>query len=116
METHEIDHTIISVPALNRPWLKSFDHLNDIEFPRHPSPVDLILGVQYSHLHAEKEVRHGLLFQPVGKRTFTRLGWHVNGQDNTNNMDTSYINFAKKIDLERFYDIETIGIRAPDCS
>jgi hypothetical protein len=28
----------------------------------------------------------------------------------------SYLNFAKKINLERFYDFETLGIRAPDCT
>ena len=33
VEAHKLDHTIINVPALGRDWLKSFDHLSDIEFP-----------------------------------------------------------------------------------
>ena len=114
VEAHEIDHTIINVPALDRTWLTSFDHLSDIEFPHRTGPIDLILGVQYSHLHAESEVRQGLPFQPVGKKT--KLGWHVIGPDNAKESTVSYLNFAKKIDLERFYDFETLGIRAPDCT
>ena len=81
VEAHELDQTIINVPAQNRDWLKSFDHLSDVEFPHSSGPVDLILGVQYSHLHAESEkIRQGLPFQPVAKRT--KLGWHVIGPDN----------------------------------
>ena len=64
VEAHELDQTIINVPALNRDWWKSFDHLSDIEFPHSSGPVDLILGVQYSHLHAESEVRQGLRSSP----------------------------------------------------
>ena len=41
--------------------------------PHKPSPVDLILGVQYIHLHAEDELRLGLPFEPVAKTT--KLGW-----------------------------------------
>ena len=51
VEAREIGHTIINVLALNR-----------IEFPHHPGPVDLILGVYYSYRHAKKEVRQGLPF------------------------------------------------------
>jgi hypothetical protein len=93
--------------------LKSFDHLSDIEFPHRAGPIDLILGVQYSHLHAEHEVRQGLPFQPVAKRT--KLGWHVIGPDNVKGSTVSYLNFARKINMERFYDFETVGVRAPDC-
>ena len=115
IEAHELDNTIIKVPALNRTWLKSFDHLNDIEFPHRAGPIDLILGVQYSHLHAENEVRQGMPFQPVAKRT--RLGWHVIGPDSdTRDPTLSFLNFARKIDLEKFYEFETVGVRAPDCS
>ncbi|XP_028403964.1 uncharacterized protein LOC114526564 [Dendronephthya gigantea] len=28
----------------------------------------------------------------------------------------SYLNFARKIDLEKFYQFETVGVRAPECS
>ena len=94
IEAHEIDKTILNVPALDRPWLKTFAHLRDVEFPHKAGPIDLILGVQYSHLHAEEEVRQGLQFQPVGKRT--RLGWHVIGSDN--------------------FEFETLGVQARDCS
>ena len=92
VEAHEWDYTIINVPSLDRDWLKSFDHLSDIEFPHRPGPIDLILGVQYSHLHAEHEVRQGLPFQPVAKRT--KLGWHVIGPDNAKGSTVSYLNFA----------------------
>jgi hypothetical protein len=114
VEANEIDHTIINIPALDRIWLQSFDHLSDIDFPHRAGPVDLILGVQYSHLHAESEVRQGLPFQPVGKRT--KLGWHVIGPDNARASTVRYVNFARKINLEKFYDFETLGVRAPDCS
>ena len=111
---HEIDHTIINVPALDRTWLKSFEHLNDVEFSHREGPIDLILGVQYSHLHAESENRQALPFQPVGKKT--KLGWHVIGPDNAKEPTTTYMNFARKINLEKFYDFETLGIRAPVCN
>ncbi|XP_028399260.1 uncharacterized protein LOC114522717 [Dendronephthya gigantea] len=115
IEAHELDQTVISIPALNRNWLKSFDHLSDIEFPHRAGRVDLILGVQYSHLHAENEVRQGSPFQPIAKRT--RLGWYVIGPDSaTRNPSMSYLNFARKIDLEKFYQFETVGVRAPECS
>ena len=69
IEAHEIDNTIVNVQALDRPWLKSFPHLRDVHFSHKAGPIDLILGVQYSHLHAEEEVRQGLPFKPVAKRT-----------------------------------------------
>ena len=103
VEAHELDQTIINVPALS-----------DIEFSHSSGPVDLILGVQYSHLHAESEVRQGLPFQPVAKPT--KLGWHVIGPDNAHSSTSAYLNFVKKIDLEKFYDFETLGVRAPDCN
>ena len=111
VEANEIDHTIINIPALDRTWLQSFDHLSNIDFPHRAGPVDLILGVQYSHLHAASEVRQGLPFQPVGKRQ-----WHVIGPDNAKASTVGYVNFARKINLEKFYDFETLGVRAPDCS
>ena len=105
VEAHELDQTIINVPALNRDWLKSFDHLSDIKFPHSSGPVDLILGVQYSHLHDESEVRQGLPLQPVAKRT--KLGWHVIDPDNAHSSTSAYLDFVKKIDLEKFYDFES---------
>ena len=69
IEAHEIDHTIMNVPPLDRHWLKTFHHLSNIEFPHRDGPIDLILRVQYSHLHAESEVRQSLPFQPGGKKT-----------------------------------------------
>ena len=76
--------------------------------------MDLILGVQYSHLHAESEVRQGFPFQPVAKRT--RLGWQVIDPDNVQGSTMSYVNFARKVNLEKFYDFETLGVRAPECN
>ncbi|CAB3996295.1 Hypothetical predicted protein [Paramuricea clavata] len=114
VEANEIDHTIINIPALDRIWLQSFDHFSDIDFPHRAGPVDLIIGIQYSHLNAESEVRQGLPFQPVGKRT--KLGWHVIGPDNAKASTVRYAIFARKINLEKFYDFETFGVRAPNCS
>jgi hypothetical protein len=113
VEAHKIGYTIINVPALSRSWLSCFDHLKDVDFPHRAGPIDLILGVQYSHLHAESEVRQGLPFQPVAKKT--KLGWHVIGPDRVRNSSTNHLNFARKINLETFYDFETVGIRVPDC-
>ena len=28
----------------------------------------------------------------------------------------SYVNFARKVNLEKFYDFETLGVRAPECN
>ncbi|XP_028408499.1 uncharacterized protein LOC114531055 [Dendronephthya gigantea] len=113
IEAHEIGYTIINVPPLDRAWLSSFDHLKDVDFSHHAGPIDLILGVQYSHLHAENEVRQGLPFQPIAKKT--KLGWHVIGPDNAKGSPDNYLSFARKINLETFYDFETVGVRAPDC-
>ena len=79
-----------------------------------PVPIGITLGVQYSHLHAEDEVQQGLPFQPVAK--ITKLRWHVIGPDNVKDSTVSYLNFARKINLEKFYDFETLGVRAPDCN
>ena len=113
IEAHEIGYTIINVPALDRAWLSGFDHLKDVDFSHRAGPIDLILGVQYSHLHAESEVRQGLPFQPVAKKT--KLGWHVIGPDRMKNSSTNYLNLVRKINPETFYDFETVGVRGPDC-
>ena len=94
--------------------LKSFDHLSDIQFPHSAGPVDLILEVQYNHVHAEHEVPQGLPLQPVAKRT--KHGWHVIDPDNVKGSNVSYLNFTGKIDVERFYDFETLGVRALNCN
>ena len=115
IEAHEIDKTIFNVPALDRPWLKSFSRLRDVEFPHKAGPIDLILGVQYSHLHAEEEMRQGLPFQPVGKRT--RLGWHVIGSDSSKGTtQICSISFFQKLNMERFHEFETLGVQARDCT
>ena len=114
VEAHEIDKTVISVPPLDRPWLSSFTHLSDLNFTHKAGPVDLILGVQYSHLHAEEEIRQGLPFEPVGKQT--KLGWFVIGPDKTSTSAVCSVNFVEKIDMTTFYDLETVGVRAPDCT
>ena len=75
----------------------------------------MILGVQYSHLHAVEEVRQGLPFQPVGKRT--RLGWHVIGSDSSKGTtQICSISFVQKLNMERFYEFESLGVQARDCS
>ena len=99
VEAHELDQTIINVPALNRNWLKSLGHLSDIEFPHCAGPVDLILGVQYTT--STRRMRHA---------------WHVIGPDNAQGSTISYVNFARKINVEKFYDFETPGVRAPECN
>ena len=115
IEAHEIDKTILNVPALDRPRLKSFSHLRDVEFPHKAGPINLILGVQYSHLNAEVEKPQGLPFQPVGKRT--RLGWHVIGSDSSKGTtQICSISFVQKLNMERFYEFETLGVQARDCS
>ncbi|XP_064637049.1 uncharacterized protein LOC135493569 [Lineus longissimus] len=110
IEAHEINRTIVSI----RPWLSSFSHLSDLKFTHKAGPVDLILGIQYSHLHVEQEIRQGLPFEPVGKRTM--LGWFVIGPDKSVDSITS-ISFVRKEnpDVSRLYNFETIGVRAPNC-
>ncbi|XP_046566481.1 uncharacterized protein LOC124275051 [Haliotis rubra] len=86
----------------------------DIDFPHKAGPIDLILGVHYSHLHAEEEVRQGLPFEPIGKRT--KLGWYAMGPDKTQRLSSiCSVNFVDKVNLEKFYDFETLGIQAPNC-
>ena len=115
IEAHEIEKTILSVPPLDRAWLSKFSHLQDIHFDHKAGPIDLILGVQYSHLHAEEEVRQGLPFEPLGKRT--KLGWFAIGCDNAKMLASiCHVDVAKKIDLSKLYDLETLGVQAPDCS
>ncbi|XP_022110026.1 uncharacterized protein LOC110989747 [Acanthaster planci] len=79
-------------------------------------PIDLIHGVQYSHHHAEEEVQ-GLQFEPVGKKT--PLGWFVIDPDNTKS-STSRVSVSTIIkeclDFNRLYDLETLGVRALNCS
>ena len=114
VHAHEIDKTVLSVPPLDRPWLSSFPHLSDIEIPHKAGPIDLVLGVQYSHLHAEEEIRQGLPFEPVGKRT--KLGWFIIGADNTYTPAVYSVNFFDKVDMNLLYDLETLGIRATSCT
>ena len=52
IEAHEIEKTVFGVPLLDRQWLWPFNHLSDIVLSHKTGPVDLILGVQYSRLHA----------------------------------------------------------------
>ena len=80
IEAHEIKKTIFGILLLDHQWLHSFSYLSDLNFPHKAGPVDLILGVQYTHLHAEDEIRQGLPFEPVAKKT--KLGWLVIGSDN----------------------------------
>lgn len=112
IEAHELNETVISVPPLDRAWLSSFPHLSDVEFTHKAVPIDLILGVQYSHLHAEEEIRQGLPFEPGGKRT--RLGWFVIGADCKASSDYS-VRFVHKVVMTAFYNLETLGVRVPDC-
>lgn len=80
IEAHEIKKTIFSIPPLDHQWLHSFSYLSYLNFPHKAGPVDLILGVQYTRLHAEGEIRQGLPFKLVAKKT--KLGWLVIGSDN----------------------------------
>ena len=45
----------MNVEALDRPWLKSFPHLQDVQFLHKAGPIDLILGVQYSYFTKPSE-------------------------------------------------------------
>jgi len=113
VEAYELDKTVISVPPLNRKWLSSFNHLRDIEFSHKGGQIDLILGVQYTHLHADQDVREGLPFEPVAKRT--RLGWVVLGPGIDELRGIPSVNFVN-IDIQRMYDLECLGVQAPNCS
>lgn len=94
---------------------KSFPHFRDVQFSHKAGPIDLILGVQYSHLHAEEEVRQGLPFQPVSKPT--HLGWHVIGANKANvDLQICSLSLVQKINMKRFYAFKTLGVQAPSCS
>ena len=93
---HEINYTIINAPSPNRAWLGSFQHLKDVEFSYRAGSIDLILGVQYSHLHAESEVRQGLQFQLIYVTKKSRLGWNVIGPHSTKTKPANFISFTKK--------------------
>ncbi len=114
VEAYEIENTVLNVPPLDREWLNTFPYLHGIDFSQKAGPIDLILGVQYSHLHAEDEVLQGLPFEPVAKKT--KLGWMVIGSDNNRRLlPLCSVNFVEKVDLERLYDLETLGVQAPNC-
>ena len=38
------------------------------------------------------------------------------GPDKVKSSTVMLLNFAKKIDLDKFYDFETLGVRAPKCN
>ena len=112
---HEIDQTVLNVSDLDRNWLNSFSHLQVIQFDHIAGPVDLIVGVHYTHLHAEEETRRGDAFQPVAKKT--KLGWYVIGAKEKSRTSGVYsVYLVQKIDLEKFYEFETLGVQAPNCS
>jgi hypothetical protein len=109
IEALKIEKTVLSVPRLDRPWLKSFPHLRDIDFSHKAGPIDLILGVQFSHMHAEDEVCQGRQFEPVGKRT--KLGWFVIGSDSSQKTSkVCSISFVQPVNLEKFYEFETLEL------
>ena len=115
IEAHKIEKTTLSVPALDRQWLRSFLHLSGLVFPHKAGPVDLILGVQYSHPHAKDEIRQGLTFESVEKRT--KLGWLVIGYDNLRKQDhVRALNFVEPLNLEELYEFETLGFFLPTMS
>ena len=92
----------------------SFNHLSHIVLSHKAGPVDLILGVQYSHLHAKCEIRQGRPLDPVGKGT--KLGWFAIGSDNAKNSDTvCSISFVELSNIAEFYELETLGVQARDC-
>ncbi|CAB3995639.1 Hypothetical predicted protein [Paramuricea clavata] len=114
IEAHEIEKTILNVPELDRKWLSSFPHLQNIEFNHVSGSIDLILGVHYTHLHSEEEIRHGEEFQPVTKKT--KLGWYVIGaNEEKRSPELCSIHFVRKIDMEKFYQFETLGVQAVNC-
>ena len=114
IEAHEIEKTILNVPDLDREWLNSFPYLRDIELQHVSGAIDLILGVHYTHLHVAEEIRHGKEFQPVAKKT--KLGWYVIGANKERRTsELCSIHFVRKIDLEKFYEFETLGVQAVNC-
>ncbi|CAB4002546.1 Hypothetical predicted protein [Paramuricea clavata] len=115
IEAHEIDKTSLNVPDLDRNLylLNSFSHLQGIQFDHIAGPVNLILGVHYTHLHAEEETRRGDAFQPVTKKT--KLGSYVIGVNEESGTPEVYsIHLVQIIDLEKFYEFETLGVQAPN--
>ncbi|XP_067665015.1 uncharacterized protein [Haliotis asinina] len=114
IEAFELDNTVEDVPNLDKAWLKSFSYLRDIEFSCKGGPIDLILGVQYSHIHADEEIRQGLPFEPVAKRS--KLGWYVMGADTVQRVSpVCAVQVMQKVDFQKMYDFETLGIQAPNC-
>ncbi|XP_064638288.1 uncharacterized protein LOC135494306 [Lineus longissimus] len=115
VEAHEMDCTVSGVPPLNEDYLCSFSHLSDLDLSHPGGPIDLILGVQYSHLHSEEEVRRGLDFEPVAKRVL--LGWYVIGAKGKAPKRVS-VNLVRKLapSMSDLYDLEVLGVRAPSCS
>lgn len=87
-------------------------HISDIEFSHNAAPIDLIFGVQSTHLHTEEAVRQGRPFEPVGK--CSKLSGFVIGSDSTKGSPSiSPINFVEKINMKMFYQFETLGVQAP---
>ncbi|XP_067650866.1 uncharacterized protein [Haliotis asinina] len=114
IEAFELDNTVEDVPNLDKAWLKSFSYLRDIEFSCKGGPIDLILGVQYSHIQADEEIRQGLPFEPVAKRS--KLGWYVMGADTVQRVSpVCAVQVMQKVDFQKMYDFETLGIQAPNC-
>ena len=70
VKAHELDHTIINVPSLDRDWLKSFDHLSDIEFP-----PPLIHGVQPSPCRTRSSTRSTLPARCQESKTRMACHW-----------------------------------------
>lgn len=114
IEAYEIEQTVHDIPALDRNWLNSFNHLKNLTLTHKAGPIDLILGVHYSHLHTEEEVIQGLPFEPVAKKI--KLGWYVLGADSTKRLSSCSLNFVEKIDMQKFYDFETLGIQGHNCA
>jgi len=98
IEAHETKKTIFSIPPLDLQWLHYFSYLSDPNLPHKAGPVDLILGVQYTHLYAEDEIPQWFPFEPVAKKT--KLGWLIIGSDNHRNSNSvCAINFVQPINL-----------------
>ena len=47
----------------------------------------------------------------------TKLGWYVIGANEESRTSGVYsVHLVQKIDLEKFYEFETLGVQAPNCS
>ncbi|KAK3740274.1 hypothetical protein QZH41_000193 [Actinostola sp. cb2023] len=78
IEAHELEQTVLDVPEIDRTRLRSFSHLRDLEFSHKAGPIDLILGVHYSHLHTETETRQGASSkEDEAWMVRYRIGWHA---------------------------------------